>query len=58
MSARPSVRRVWLIDFKHQAPLYNDINGLGFVLVRHWHSGDLWLYLYARSAPAARSSGG
>ena len=52
------VRRVWLIDFKHQAPLYNDINRLGFVLVRHWYSGDLWLYLYARSAAAVPSGGG
>lgn len=51
-------QRVWLVDFKHQVPLYNDINGLGFVLVHQWRSGDLWLYLYARSAPAAPSGGG
>ncbi len=53
-----SAQRVWLVDFKHPVPLYNDINGLGFVLVHQWRSGDLWLYLYARSAPAAPSGGG
>lgn len=53
------VRRVWLVEFKHQVPLYKDINGMRFVRVQKWRAGsDLWLYLYSRSAAAASTSGG
>jgi mannosyltransferase len=52
------VQRVWLVEFKHQVPLYKDINGLGYVLIGHWNSDDLWLYLYARSSSPAASGGG
>jgi mannosyltransferase len=52
------VQRVWLVDFKHPVSLYHDISGLGFVRIHQWHIGDIWMYLYARSGPAASSGGG
>jgi mannosyltransferase len=51
-------RRVWLVEFKHEFPLYKDIYGLGFVLVDHWRVDDIWLSLYARSSSPAASGGG
>ncbi len=45
------VRRVWLVKLgsRPRDPL---LAGLGFRLVRQWHTSDIWLLLYGRSGLA------
>ncbi len=50
------VSRVWVVEYGHSTPLVI-LNGLHFRLVHAWRTSDIWLFLYARTAPAVPAGG-